>query len=301
MSAPGGLTGVAVRKARGTGPDSGWHSHPVRLGVLGVGAYARRSDRWRVARVDAALVAALVAASLPVAVTDAVRVGASFVDEDRPGAAALVLALAMSVPLLWRRAAPRGVTAVVGAAFLVHAAAGTARSPADLGVLLAFDGLAAYTSTLRPVVVGAAAAAAGLTGLGALTWSSLDDVPSFVSFYPLAVLAPLAVGFSRRRTPGGAGPSGAYDTDAGPVVPPGDGSTAEPSLLSGEVALSPREREVLALLLRGRSNPEIATELGIGRETVKSHVSRVLAKHGVSSRLELIATVRSNPRGASPS
>jgi NarL family two-component system response regulator LiaR len=51
-------------------------------------------------------------------------------------------------------------------------------------------------------------------------------------------------------------------------------------------ALSPREREVLGLVTRGYSNRQIARELGIGDETVKTHVSSVLAKLGVQDRIQ---------------
>ena len=50
--------------------------------------------------------------------------------------------------------------------------------------------------------------------------------------------------------------------------------------------LSPREQEVLAALARGRSNRQIAKALGIGEETVKAHVSSILAKLQLADRTQ---------------
>jgi DNA-binding CsgD family transcriptional regulator len=51
-------------------------------------------------------------------------------------------------------------------------------------------------------------------------------------------------------------------------------------------ALTPREREVLALMAAGKTNADISRELGISFPTAKAHVSSVLAKLGVESREE---------------
>lgn len=50
--------------------------------------------------------------------------------------------------------------------------------------------------------------------------------------------------------------------------------------------LTDRENEVLGLVTRGLSNKDIAADLNISLKTVKAHVSSILAKLGVSSRLQ---------------
>jgi NarL family two-component system response regulator LiaR len=53
--------------------------------------------------------------------------------------------------------------------------------------------------------------------------------------------------------------------------------------------LTPREREVLVLLVEGFNNPEISERLCISLGTTRSHVSNILSKLGVSNRGEAIA------------
>jgi LuxR family maltose regulon positive regulatory protein len=53
--------------------------------------------------------------------------------------------------------------------------------------------------------------------------------------------------------------------------------------------LTPREVEILHLIAKGRSNPEIANELVVSVNTIKKHTSNIYSKLGVSSRTQAIA------------
>lgn len=66
------------------------------------------------------------------------------------------------------------------------------------------------------------------------------------------------------------------------------GVTASEDLTSGFAIeeLSPREWEVLRILVEGNTNKEIASALLIGGDTVKKHVQSIIAKMGASDRTE---------------
>jgi FixJ family two-component response regulator len=66
-------------------------------------------------------------------------------------------------------------------------------------------------------------------------------------------------------------------------------------------ALTPREREVLALVVAGLINKQIAAELGTGEKTVKVHRGRVMEKMGAGSVAELVRlAAQVGIRGAPP-
>lgn len=58
---------------------------------------------------------------------------------------------------------------------------------------------------------------------------------------------------------------------------------------AGDIALTPRERDVLAQLAAGLSNKRAARELGVSESTVKFHVQAIYAKLGVQSRAGAVA------------
>lgn len=68
------------------------------------------------------------------------------------------------------------------------------------------------------------------------------------------------------------------------VNPPSPTSAAPPELAQ----LTDREREVLLLVARGRSNPEIADELFISPHTSKTHVNRIMVKLHAHDRAQLV-------------
>jgi DNA-binding NarL/FixJ family response regulator len=70
-----------------------------------------------------------------------------------------------------------------------------------------------------------------------------------------------------------------------PDAPP----ATTPPTPTGQLGLTPREAEVLALVAAGRSNRQIAAALFISPKTASVHVSNILAKLGVATRVEAAA------------
>lgn len=64
--------------------------------------------------------------------------------------------------------------------------------------------------------------------------------------------------------------------------------------------LTQRQREVFALLAQGKSNPEIARELGVSAHTVRIHISAILRALGVSNRTQAAVMAASHHSDAHP-
>jgi DNA-binding CsgD family transcriptional regulator len=67
----------------------------------------------------------------------------------------------------------------------------------------------------------------------------------------------------------------------------------------GWTALTPTEMRVAHLVAQGLSNPDIAAELFLSRNTVQTHVSHILAKLGAPSRVEIIRLAAAHSPSAS--
>ena len=65
-------------------------------------------------------------------------------------------------------------------------------------------------------------------------------------------------------------------------------SESEWDVLVDELSLSPRQSEVVHLLLSGHSDKQVATELDIAVPTVRTHLSRLFLKFDLQDRNELI-------------
>lgn len=76
----------------------------------------------------------------------------------------------------------------------------------------------------------------------------------------------------------------------------------KPQMLGSHILslLSRREREVVAYLVEGRTNREIAETLGISQHTVKNYLFKVFEKVGMSNRVELVFNLLSNGASRDP-
>jgi DNA-binding NarL/FixJ family response regulator len=107
-----------------------------------------------------------------------------------------------------------------------------------------------------------------------------------------------AVGYIPKSTPRATLLDALNHMLAGQVYLPPDIMRRPPASASRSQSLTPlsahvgsltdKQREVLALMVRGHSNKQIARELNIAETTVKTHVSAILRKLGVASRVQAV-------------
>jgi DNA-binding NarL/FixJ family response regulator len=69
----------------------------------------------------------------------------------------------------------------------------------------------------------------------------------------------------------------------------------EPAHRGGDAVLTPMQNKVMMQLAKGKSNKEIANELGLSANTIKVHVTKILQKCGVATRAQAIAAIRRAP------
>jgi DNA-binding CsgD family transcriptional regulator len=66
-------------------------------------------------------------------------------------------------------------------------------------------------------------------------------------------------------------------------------TTSRQQWVGAHLGLSRREAEVLRCVAHGRSVDEVAAELGVGRETVRTHLQQIYRKLGVNDRAGAVA------------
>ena len=79
------------------------------------------------------------------------------------------------------------------------------------------------------------------------------------------------------------------------------GSGEPPSLPAVDFSayeFSPRQREIVDLLVQGQSNKEMAERLSLSAETIKAHLQQIFRKFGVSSRLEAVVFIFTGRHGS---
>ncbi|MDN6706618.1 response regulator transcription factor [Corynebacterium glyciniphilum] len=110
-----------------------------------------------------------------------------------------------------------------------------------------------------------------------------------------AVISPKATARLLRQVRGGAG-TGEQVAAATPQASTGSGAdtAAAAAALDLPDPLTPRELEILVLVARGYSNPEIARRLFVSLPTVKTHVGRILAKTDSRDRVHAVLFAFSN-------
>jgi DNA-binding CsgD family transcriptional regulator len=188
----------------------------------------------------------------------------------------VALALAELAALWWIGRWPLIALAGATAAFLAGQAWAWPATTADLSFLAALVVVGARTPR-RVAAGGAGGATVALAGFMVASQAPTEvaAVPVSLVVAGVIVAVPTLAGVAYRRAV----------TRATRPAPAG-------ALLRGtqrDATLTARERMILAMVAEGLTNAAIATELTIGRETVKTHVSNIIAKLGARDRTHAVS------------
>ena len=194
----------------------------------------------------------------------------------------LALSVAQLGPLWWIGRWPLPILAVIGVAFLVAQGFAWPVTSADLSVFVA---LAAVGARVRPRTALVTASVATVVLDGFMVAAQAPAHPELIvgAIAPAAVLmgVPVLIGVTYqqlRRRP-----------DAAPAPPAPEPPAPAPARPKPDAAgLTARELMILRMVAEGLTNTEIAAELRIGRETVKTHVGNILAKLGARDRTHAV-------------
>ena len=116
----------------------------------------------------------------------------------------------------------------------------------------------------------------------------MDTLIVMLATYAFVVVALCAVWFVPSRK----------DAASGEVAAPLVQTVSDTCLeLAGRYALSPRETEVFMLLAQGRTCSFVQEELVLAESTVKTHMSHIYAKLGVSGRQEMMDLLFGETKG----
>lgn len=132
----------------------------------------------------------------------------------------------------------------------------------------------------------------------AATWGVLFQSPTAILVTVLALLAAVALilpeSLLAALTPSHA--KGGCATDEGAATKAANADSERLDQLARQAGLTVREREVLALLARGRTTAVIAREIGVAGGTAHTHVAHIYTKLGVHNQQELIDLVERDAR-----
>jgi DNA-binding CsgD family transcriptional regulator len=206
----------------------------------------------------------------------------------------VLLAGSQIVPLWWIGHRPvLGLAVITGVFLLVQAFAWSATT-ADLSIVVALAVVGARTPTRTALVSGVAVTLAlAAFMVAAQAPGHLEAMGSAILSAAWIVAIPLAIGMgyrrTLRRTPVPVPAYAAHGSVATPAAQP-----AGPPELADSIRLTARELGILKLVSQGLTNTEIAAELTIGRETVKTHIGNILVKLGARDRTHAVTVAYRN-------